>query len=111
MAMATLDQMRWGTYGLWRKVEVIGYYGLAVMLGYKTRSGDPAWLTVRRQHSTVEGFPPPRFIVVRAGRHYHLFDAAVMRHWGMQTRRLNPDGTPRRLRPARGKAKAKHPRV
>lgn len=101
-----LERMRWGTYGLWRGVEVIGFYGLGVMYGYKKRDGTPAWETVRTQRSTVAGFPPPRFIVVHSGRRHYLFDAVVMRRFGQQTGRLAPDGTtPQRLRPVRGKTK------
>lgn len=102
-----LDQMRWGTFGPWRGVDVIGFYGLARMFGYRKRNGDPAWETVRSQHSLVPGFPAPAFVVVLDGRRYYLFDAAVMRRWGQQTHRLNPDGSPRRLRPVRGKARPK----
>lgn len=102
---AKLEQMRWGTYGRWRGVEVVGFYGVAVMYGYKKRDGSPAWETVRSQHTLVDGFPRPRFIVVHQGRRHYLFDAEVMRRWGRQTGRLHPDGSPARLRPRRGPAK------
>ena len=102
---AKLDQMRWGTYGTWRGVEVVGFWGIAVMFGYRKRDGSPAWERTVSQHSSVEGFPSPRFKVVHGGRGHYLFDAAVMRRWGQQTGRLHPDGSPARLKPRRGPAK------
>lgn len=104
-----LEQMRWGTYGEWRGVQVIGFKGLGKMYGYKKRDGSPAWETVRTQHSTVPGFPAPRFIVVRSGRRHYLFDAETMRRFGQQTGRLAPDGTPQRLRPVPGRRRTRRP--
>ncbi len=82
-------------------VHVIGYAGVAHLLGYKAEQ------TVRKlAGNPASGFPAARFIVRFDGSDVRLFALADVKRWAIQTGRLDPDEvTPRRLRPRRGRAR------
>jgi hypothetical protein len=88
-----------------RGVAVIGYTGLALMVGLEEQSLRKL-ATVRQERIRAEGRPRPKdlpipIVVIR--RHpidVALFASDEAHQWAMQTGRLHADGvTPRLLRP------------
>lgn len=104
-----VELMRHGTFGqLVDGVDVIGWYGIAKRLGYRTRTGAVAEQSARSMPGRVKGFPTPVFVVPldRGCVEIALCDWAAVRAFAIRTGRLAPDGmTPLRLRPRRGRAK------
>jgi len=102
-----LELMRHGTYGLVDGIEVIGWYGIAKRLGFRTRKGGVAEQSARSMPGRAPGFPGPMFVVPAGGTiEVVLCDWPAVQQFSIRTGRLAPDGvTPLRLRPRRGRAK------
>jgi len=106
----TLRQLRLGIHpGPWHGFEVIGYDGIAVWCGFKTRAGQPNARTVRGLAKTDPRFPRAVFRVpIRGAAEMLLFPAGPARKWAIQAGCLEPDGvTPRRRKPHRGPSRAR----
>lgn len=87
--------------------DFVGYAGIATLLGYRTRAGQPGEQTVRALAcNPLRRFPEPVATVRLDGSDVRLFSRAEVARWAIMTHRLARDGvTPQRLKPRRGKAK------
>lgn len=87
--------------------DLVGFVGIAGMLDFRTRAGQPAEQTVRALACNPHRrFPAPVATVRLDGSDVRLFSRAEVARWAIQTHRLAPDGvTPLRLKPRRGRAR------